>query len=285
MYSAELIQRVHQELQDINPSVAVILGGSYAGRDATSESDLDFYALFDWWHFVDYATFKKRVQNIQDAYLDTRLHVMVAPRSLFERGFYYINGYTASGRPFQSLFNPHLNARTTLKLALLHYFYFLSSADTSQRAVSLAKMAQRAASLYCADQQLFTFEPLFSKVELVAHLSPGTNVLEKSFIRALTLGTHTTLNTSTEELDAVGRVLYDFCKKYFDEHKEQYFGFSAISYGMYLLQALRGSRLFLLSNPDTMILTELFSMLQYPTHDLVKHRVYLEKHIFPALII
>lgn len=285
MYTPELIAGLHSQLQTSLPSTTVLLGGSYAYNEANEGSDVDFYVVLSSWQLVLYPSIKKAIALIKDNNTGVRINVMLVPRILFERGFYYIHGVDTSGNGTISATNTKAFVTTTLKLALLHYIYFATSNDTHIKKQELGKFAQRVAALLITEKGLHTFKPMLSTAYLVSSLHPQGSHLEKVLLNILNLK-HAAENFTTKQQEDFAQTLLQYCQNVYANNKKTYFGFWWLSYCIYMAHFWRArERLFLTKNPDTLVLDLLFETIKQGPLTMLHNKKRIERIIFPVLII
>ena len=225
MYSLETISQIHTQLQTIAPHNQVLLGGSYLYGEANDESDVDFYCICPWLQFFVLGNLKKKIQNVKANYPEVRFSVMLVPRWLLRTG-YYIYGQTVDGEvhswplPYAAL------VRNCVKLAYFNYLRFLVVSENKTR--NLAKAAKQLAVATLAARGEINFkEPIFSWRYLRSHLG-----------------------NFAETGPDVGKALQNAPEQF-----GRFFCFSWSNYILYNAKfLLRGNPLFLLANPDKMIL-------------------------------
>ena len=116
MYSPAIISQIHSELQALNSSALVLLGGSYLYGEAGEESDVDFYLICPWWQLFFLQSYKKLMSELRKKFPNVVFSLMVVPRWLKHHG-YYIYGRDTSGKIHTWGVPTSVLVRNCLKLA------------------------------------------------------------------------------------------------------------------------------------------------------------------------
>lgn len=121
MLSSELIREIHQRLTLEFPDNLVLLGGSYFWQTATDQSDLDIYCVVP---LFKIKTSLKKIKILVKNYSEIKLNVTIVPRFFYKRGWLSVIGRDLAGVKHQSKHNFSVDFADTLKLAS---FYYLKS--------------------------------------------------------------------------------------------------------------------------------------------------------------
>jgi hypothetical protein len=249
MYSEQTIAQIHRDLQALDLSALVLLGGSYVYGEAGEESDVDFYWLCPSWRVFFLFKLKKKVKELRGQYPDIDFSVMIVPQWLRRHG-YYIYGQDVNekiftwGLPFPTLI------RNCLKLA--YYNHLRSIVEPKGKERNIQKTRKQLAVAELARQGKIDFNrPIFS------------------------------WNYINERLNANQQLTLDGAHSRF----QSYFTFSFSNYLLYNVRfLLRGNPLFLLKNPDKMIIKQLKESFD-KQEDPVKLYNEIKEIIFPVIIL
>lgn len=267
MYSPTIIGNIFANLQAINKQALVLLGGSYLTGEATKDSDLDFYFIDS---VINLLKLKTKIIKITKDFPDVKLNVMLVPWFFYKRGWYYVYGQSLDEKIHSSPINKPLIIRNCLKLAYLHYFKALAANSNYE----LDKSA-RELSLILLLVNNITPNPLRSKKSLLTEISK-INSDQTVKLKNILTDTQDFKINSVAVLQCCSVVL-SLTKPYLRFNFSNY-----IIYNLFFLRHL--NPLFLLSNPDIMVLNKIKKYLELNVEPANILKV-INKVVFPVIII
>lgn len=284
MFSSATIEKIQRELQALNSSALVLLGGSYLYGEATEESDVDFYAVLGVKSLLAYFWYRRKILALKDRHFTVDFRVMIVPRFIFKRGWYYIYGRDLRGKIHSPTINESLILRNSLKLAFFHYVHFLTLRDSRERRASLIKATQQLVPLIVMHDELYTFRPLFSLAQTRKKMARSSHFAARLALEILSWK-NSAIDITSANLDYYGAELGRRLKRIYDLNVPYFSAFSLANYLIYNFRfLLKAEARFLLGNPDQLIFQKIRRGLFSSQNSITLYHE-LKQIIFPVIII
>ncbi|MSU75659.1 MAG: hypothetical protein EXS55_04050 [Candidatus Magasanikbacteria bacterium] len=285
MYSPETISQIHSQLQALDPSALVLLGGSYLYGEAGEESDVDFYFVCPNWRIFFLKRLKKLINDLKQRFSEVDFTVMIVPRWLRHDG-YGIYGRDTRGKIHSWALPIPTLIRNCLKLAYFNYLRSIVEPTRKDRN-RLKVKKQLAVAQLAAEGKIDFNQPIFSWRHIQNHraqntptsvlpLSGGGNDSPSPFRGGAgggVFGVSEGAESLVEQLDQAFHQLLP------------HFTFSWPNYLLYNVKfLLRGNPLFLFKNPDKMIIERLKEGFDKKEDPVSLYRE-IKEIIFPVIIL
>lgn len=122
----EKIKQILRGLEALYPRILILVGGSRWRGNYTDRSDLDIYIVGGSLQIYKILRHKTRLLDFKKNWPGLTINIMLVPKFLAKRGWYYVEGVNADDKIFKSFDNPRIILGNSLKLS---GWYFLKSAD------------------------------------------------------------------------------------------------------------------------------------------------------------
>lgn len=274
MLKREFLQQLHAELQSITKKCLVLLGGSYVYGESTRESDVDFFIIVPVWKLF---SFRAEIRAWKSKYPQVALNIMIVSRPAFKYGWYYVYGRTLEGELFAAPINKRVIIMSALKFAYYHYLKHELAKSEEERTEALKKIAQKIAIIETVREYKEQATPPLATSYIKRRLvGKGGFEWALEVLEAKANGGALPKVPSDLLLKSLTRE-YQLCKEYAT--------FSMRDYCVYNVKFLaKGRALFLLGNPDTIILAKIRHSLELK-EDLAKLHHELTSIIFPVIML
>jgi hypothetical protein len=264
MFTPEFILGTHQKLQDLLPEARVLVGGSYFYGIARTGSDLDLYAVVPTWQMFKVARALRRYQTIKPV----GVSVMLVPTICLRLGLYTIEGIDVRGR--RVLVNAGRGSEQAMSLKIALYYFCLAREQRSEE--YLKKSAHQIAFHLTAGE--------LERASLVERLQGEYYLKRFPMLRQVLLAKleHTSINT-VEVLPLVEKELQTIVEDY--RPKMRFNWRMYLWYNFFFLR--KKDTLFLLKNPDTMLITQLYTCLIHP-EKWGEQKKMIARTVFPVMM-